>query len=63
MKYYDTDGSGTISFDEFVRGMRDDLTERRLAITKKAFIQMDRDRSGTITKEDLIGIYDVSKNP
>jgi len=24
---------------------------------------MDRDRSGTITKEDLIGIYDVSKNP
>jgi Ca2+-binding EF-hand superfamily protein len=38
MKYYDTDGSGTISFDEFVRGMRDDLSERRLAITKKAFI-------------------------
>ena len=43
--------------------MRDELTERRLAMTKKAFIMMDRDKSGEITKEDLIGIYDVSRNP
>ena len=63
MKYYDVDGDGTISYEEFTRGMRDELTERRLAMTKKAFIMMDRDRSGVITKDDLIGIYDVSKNP
>jgi Ca2+-binding EF-hand superfamily protein len=63
MKYYDVDGSGSITYDEFTRGMRDDLTDRRLAMTKKAFIMMDRDKSGTITKEDLIGIYDVSRNP
>lgn len=63
MKYYDVDGSGSITYDEFTRGMRDDLTDRRLAMTKKAFIMMDRDKSGTITIEDLVGIYDVSRNP
>lgn len=63
MKYYDVDGSGSITYDEFTRGMRDDLTDRRLAMTKKAFIIMDRDKSGTITIEDLVGIYDVSRNP
>lgn len=63
MKYYDVDGSGAISYEEFTRGMRDELTERRLAMTKKAFIMMDRDKSGYISKEDLLGIYDVSRNP
>jgi Ca2+-binding EF-hand superfamily protein len=63
MKYYDVDGSGSINYEEFARGMRDELAGRRLAMTKKAFIMMDRDKSGVITKEDLIGIYDVSKNP
>ena len=63
MKYYDVDGSGSISYEEFTRGMRDELTDRRLAMTKKAFIMMDRDKSGLISKEDLIGIYDVSRNP
>ena len=60
---YDVDGSGSINYEEFARGMRDELAGRRLAMTKKAFIMMDRDKSGVITKEDLIGIYDVSKNP
>jgi Ca2+-binding EF-hand superfamily protein len=63
MKYYDIDNSGTISYEEFTRGMRDELTERRLNMVKKAFIMMDRDKSGIITKEDLLGIYDVTKNP
>jgi len=29
MKYYDVDGDGNISYDEFIRGLRDELTERR----------------------------------
>jgi Ca2+-binding EF-hand superfamily protein len=63
MKFYDVDGSGTISYMEFSRGMRDELTERRLAMTKKAFNMMDKDGSGVVTKADLMGIYDVSRNP
>jgi Ca2+-binding EF-hand superfamily protein len=38
LKYYDHDNSGSVDYEEFVRGMRDDLTDRRLAMTKKCFI-------------------------
>ena len=37
MKYYDIDGDGSISFDEFLRGLREPLTARRLNMMKKAF--------------------------
>jgi len=53
MKYYDQDNSGTLDYEEFVRGMRDDLTDRRLQITKKCFMIMDRDRSGIVNKVDI----------
>ena len=46
MKYYDTDGDGNISFDEFVSGLKSPLTERRERIVKAAFAQMDKDGSG-----------------
>jgi len=49
MKYYDVDGDGSISYDEFLSGMKDELTERRLAMVKKAFAMLDRDGSGKIT--------------
>jgi Ca2+-binding EF-hand superfamily protein len=29
MKYYDVDGDGNVSYEEFLRGLRDELTERR----------------------------------
>ena len=43
--------------------MKDELSERRLNMVKKAFARLDRDQSGQIKINDLIGIYDVSKNP
>lgn len=49
MKFYDVDGDGNISYDEFVRGLRDPLTERRKKIVNKAFNIMDKDGSGIIT--------------
>lgn len=76
MKYYDVDGDGNISYDEFIRGLRDELTERRRGMVEKAFRMMDRDGSGQITIQDLgknshlilyvfliVSIYDVSMNP
>jgi Ca2+-binding EF-hand superfamily protein len=32
MKFYDCDSDGNISYDEFLRGLRDELTERRMAM-------------------------------
>lgn len=63
MKYYDINGDGSISFEEFLNGLKDELSERRLNMVKKAFARMDRDGSGQVQINDLLGIYDVSRNP
>ena len=62
MKYYDVDGDGNITYEEFIRGLRDGLTERRQAMVDKAFALIDRNNSGTITIADIDAIYDVSQN-
>jgi len=46
MKYYDTNGDGNIGYEEFLRGLRDELTERRRAMVQKAFAMLDKDGSG-----------------
>lgn len=53
MKYYDVDGDGNITYDEFLRGLRDDLTERRKKMVEKAWDIMDKDNSGKITVKDI----------
>lgn len=63
MKFYDLNGDGTISFEEFMTGLRDELTPRRKNMVLKAFAMMDKNGSGTITVSDIAAIYDVSKNP
>lgn len=62
MKYYDIDGDGSISFDEFLRGLREPLTARRLNMVKKAFQIMDKDGSGKVTVNDIYQVYDVTRN-
>lgn len=42
---------------------RDELTERRRNMVEKAFAMLDKSGDGTITIEDIAGIYDVSMNP
>jgi Ca2+-binding EF-hand superfamily protein len=42
MKYYDTDGDGNINYNEFLSGLKDDLSERRINMVRKAFAVMDR---------------------
>jgi calcyphosin len=37
MKFFDSDGDGNISYEEFLKGLRDPLNERRLKIVEKAF--------------------------
>ena len=63
MKFYDLDGDGNITYDEFLSGLRDPLNDRRLNMVKKAFAMLDRSGNGTITTSDIAGIYDVSQNP
>lgn len=60
MKYYDIDGDGNITYEEFLRGLRDELTPRREAMVEKAFRIMDKDGSGEITISDIAHMYDVT---
>jgi len=62
MKFYDVDSDGNITYDEFLSGLRDELSERRLNMVKKAFMMLDKDGSGQLTTSDIAGIYDVSMN-
>jgi len=63
MKFYDTNGDGVISFEEFLRALKDDLNERCQAIVDKAFRILDRDGSGVVNINDIKNIYDVSSHP
>lgn len=62
MKFYDVDGDGNITYEEFVRGLREPLTERRKKMVEKAFKMMDKNGSGEITIKDIDCVYDVSQN-
>ncbi len=62
MKFYDVDGDGNVTYEEFLRGLREPLTDRRKKMVQKAFALMDKDGSGKITVVDIGHIYDVSHN-
>lgn len=62
-KLFDTDNSGTITYDEFLRGIRGPMNPERVALVKLAFGQLDTRGRGVVTLEDMARIYDVSGNP
>eukprot|EP01105_Mastigella_eilhardi_P005260 TRINITY_DN17000_c0_g1_i1.p1 TRINITY_DN17000_c0_g1~~TRINITY_DN17000_c0_g1_i1.p1 ORF type:complete len:210 (+),score=77.93 TRINITY_DN17000_c0_g1_i1:22-630(+) len=63
MTYYDKDNDGNISFDEFLVGLKSELSPRRMALVQKAFRILDKDLSGEVTVDDVIGRYDAAKHP
>ena len=62
MRFYDVDQDGNITYEEFIRGLRDPLTERRKNMVEKAFNLIDRTNNGAISIDDIDAIYDVSQN-
>lgn len=63
IKYYDADGDGSISYEEFIRGLRDKLSKRKESMILKAFAQLDKDGSGVVTVGEVIHLYDVIQHP
>ena len=62
-QYFDTDGDGTVNFDEFLVGIRGTLNQRRQVFVDKAFLKFDKDGNGKIEPADLRGVYDTSMHP
>lgn len=62
-KSLDFDGSGTISYNEFVRTVKGPLNQFRTDIVLKAFKQLDRTGDGLLTIDDIKGAYSAACHP
>lgn len=60
---FDIDRTGSVSYDEFVRGVRGDMNDFRLGLVKQAFAILDLDGSGVVGTQEIARAYDVSQNP
>ena len=60
---FDINRDGTIQYDEFLRMVRGDMNDFRRQITERAFKKLDRDNSGVIEVNDLVGVYNAKKHP
>jgi Ca2+-binding EF-hand superfamily protein len=60
---FDVNRDGTIQYDEFLRIIRGDLNDYRRKLVESAFRKLDRDGSGVVEVEDLVGVYNAKKHP
>merc|ERR1719326_1681092 len=60
---FDRDGSGEISYDEFLRSIRGEMNAGRVALCKKAYAILDSDRSGQVDINDIRQTYNAKQHP
>ena len=63
MKHFDRDGSGSIDFNEMLRALRGDLSEKRIACIRMAYDKLDVNKDGLVKLDDIAQLYDVSQHP
>jgi len=61
--YFDRDDSQCVNFDEFIRGVRGKLNQRRTDLIGKAFDKLDKTGNGVVELNDLQGVYNGSMHP
>jgi len=59
----DSDGGGTLDYDEFLIAIRGPIPKCRETLIRAAFNKLDKDGSGEITVDDLKGVYSVQQHP
>jgi len=62
-KIFDTTRDGSISYDEFLRGIRGEMNDFRKSICLKAFKIMDIDGSGFLEIDDIRQKYNAKLCP
>jgi Ca2+-binding EF-hand superfamily protein len=61
MKHYDTNNDGTICYNEFMNGLKQDLNERRSNIVNRAFASLEE--GGVVSTDRVRQVFNVAKNP
>ena len=61
--FFDQDRSGTISFSEFLDGLRGPLSRTRQKLIKLAFRKLDGTRTGRVALADMRSAYDTTLHP
>ena len=62
-KIFDRDNSGTIDYEEFLRGIRGEMNQFRKDLAIRAFKIMDKDNSNVLDITDIRGTYNAKKHP
>ena len=60
---FDYDGSGFISYDEFMVKLLGNLNPRREAVIRAAFNKLDLDKSGVVELNEVKSFYNTKNNP
>merc|ERR1740133_797425 len=60
---FDRDGSGEISYEEFLRMVRGEMNPTRKKIAMQAFKIMDKDGSGLLDINDIRGTFNATQHP
>eukprot|EP00928_Gymnodinium_smaydae_P001681 TRINITY_DN10605_c0_g4_i1.p1 TRINITY_DN10605_c0_g4~~TRINITY_DN10605_c0_g4_i1.p1 ORF type:complete len:555 (+),score=154.25 TRINITY_DN10605_c0_g4_i1:114-1667(+) len=63
LKIFDKDKSGSVDYNEFVRGVRGDMNDFRVGWVRQAFAILDTDGSGVVDINEMGNTYDVSECP
>ena len=62
-KKFDRDRSGTIDYDEFLKGVVGDMNSKRVGFVKRAFKILDKSGDGKVDLDDIRGVYNAKMHP
>ena len=61
--HFDADRGGTISYDEFLVGVRGQLNERRQQMVLMAFKCLDKTNDNVVDMDDIMQAYNADQHP
>lgn len=61
--FYDRNGDGCISYQEFLLGLREEFSSRKRSIIEKVWKNLDSNRSGEISGKDILDRLDMTQHP
>ena len=61
--HLDSNHDGVLNFDEFLVGMRGDLSDFRKQFVDKAYAKMDATGDGKVNIDDLKALYSTASHP